>query len=225
MRTRGPGDRIAADRAARIWRVWNGSRSALRTLRRHTEPLVDASFSPDGSTIVTASAERTARLWSVRSGQSLHVLTGHHGALTSAVFSPNGKLVVTASRDHEARVWKVATGRTLQVLRAHYGSVSGASFSPDGRWIVTAGPGAAGLWRTGADANVALLFGSKYPLNSAVFSRDGRFILTAGVDGTVRMYRCEICGTLPDLVALAEKRLARTGRKLTPAQRNQYLHP
>ena len=67
------------------------------------------------------------------------------------------------------------------------------------------------------------LYGHDGPVNSAVFSRDSRFILTAGDDVTVRMYHCEICGKLRQLVAVAEKRLARTGRKLTPAERKQYL--
>jgi hypothetical protein len=38
------------------------------------------------------------------------------------------------------------------------------------------------------------------------------------------MYSCDICGTLPQLVALAQQRLARDGRTLTPAERRTYLH-
>jgi hypothetical protein len=47
--------------------------------------------------------------------------------------------------------------------------------------------------------------------------------VTGGVDGTVRTYRCEICGGIDDLVALARERLEATGRELTPAERELYL--
>jgi len=39
---------------------------------------------------------------------------------------------------------------------------------------------------------------------------DSRTVLTASLDGTIRSYRCEICGTLPDLRRLADRRLAAT---------------
>lgn len=58
---------------------------------------------------------------------------------------------------------------------------------------------------------------------SAAFDPTGRTIVTGGVDGTVRTYTCRICGGLDELVALADKRLATTGRELTPEERERYL--
>ncbi len=209
------------DRVARIWPT-AGGRPLL--LKGHRRRLVSASFSHDGSKVVTASADDTARIWDARTGAPLHELVGHTGVLTSAAFSPDDRIVVTASRDNDARTWSVATGKKLHKLQGHLKAVNDASFSPDGRWIVTAGPTAAGLWVTATGRRESNLYGSLRPLTSATFSPDGTRILAAGVDGKVRMYRCEICGTLTQLVALAEKRLAGTGRKLTPAERRMYLH-
>jgi hypothetical protein len=58
---------------------------------------------------------------------------------------------------------------------------------------------------------------------SAAFDWSGRAIVTGGVDGTVRLYACEICGGLDDLVAFAGERLAATGRELTREERKRYL--
>jgi WD40 repeat protein len=158
----------------------------------------------------------------VRTAQGARKLEGHGDRVTSASFSPDGTLLVTASRDREARIWDLATGTSL-VLQGHFGPVQDARFSPDARWVVTAGPGRAGLWDARAGTLETLLRGHKGPVTSAGFDPTGRTIVTGGVDGTVRTYRCEICGSLDELVELAERRLAATHRKLTPAERQRYL--
>jgi len=55
--------------------------------------------------IVTASLDRTVRIWNAESGKELHKLEGHTNMVYSATFSPNGKLIVTASADRTARIW------------------------------------------------------------------------------------------------------------------------
>jgi WD40 repeat protein len=152
------------------------------------------------------------------------VLEGHTDRVTSAAFAPDGARLVTASRDRDARVWDLSTSASL-VLQGHFGPVRDARFSPDGRWVVTAGPGRAGLWDTRNGELVALLRGHKGALMSAAFDRTGRTIVTGGVDGTVRTYRCDLCGGLDELIRLAERRLDVTGRELTTEERERYLGP
>jgi WD40 repeat protein len=159
----------------------------------------------------------------LRSGGSTRTLEGHAGRVTSAAFSADGMKLVTASRDHDARIWDVATGDQLLVLQGHFGPVQDAQFSPDGRWVVTAGPGRTGLWDAHNGALVTLLRGHRGPVASAAFAPNGRTILTGGVDGTVRTYRCDICGPLDELVGLADLRLAATGRELSAEERAKYL--
>jgi WD40 repeat protein len=156
----------------------------------------------------------------VRSDRGTTVLKGHGDRVTSASFSKDGTLLVTASRDREARVWDLATGDSI-VLQGHFGPVQDARFSPNARWVVTAGPGRAGLWDARTGALVELLRGHKGRLTSAGFDPTGRVIVTGGEDGTVRTYRCLICGDSDELVKLAERRLAATGRELTSAERER----
>jgi WD40 repeat protein len=67
-----------------------------------TDEVRGAVFSPDGTTVLTASADGTARLWDVVTGKELLRLEGHTEAVNRAAFSPDGKYIVTASWDGTA---------------------------------------------------------------------------------------------------------------------------
>jgi hypothetical protein len=123
-------------------------RSDLRlVLCGHENSVSSAAFSADGSRIVTASGDKTARIWDAATGREISILRGHDGSVSSAAFSPDGSRVVTASGDKTTRIWDVATGKEISILRGHNDSVFSAAFSPDGSRIVTAsGARTARIW-------------------------------------------------------------------------------
>ena len=61
----------------------------------HTDRVNSAVFSPDGSRILTASSDNTARLWR-SDGTFITTLSGHTDKLTSPNFSPDGTQILTA---------------------------------------------------------------------------------------------------------------------------------
>ena len=82
--------------------------------------LEQAVFSPDGSKVVGASDQGTARIWDVSTGGQLGVLSEPGGAaINGASFSPDGKLIVTAGSDGQAIVWNAVSDTPIgQVLSA-----------------------------------------------------------------------------------------------------------
>src|SRR4051794_9640854 len=80
--------------------------SDLLTLKGHRGGVHSASFSADGTRIVTASHDQTAKVWDAKTGiETLTLtLTHHTNWVESASFSPDGTRIVTASGD-AAKVW------------------------------------------------------------------------------------------------------------------------
>ena len=159
-----------------------------------------------------ARAEADAEVIRLRTAAGkMLVLRGHRDVVNSVAFDDSGSLLVSASRDHDARIWDARTGRPLQQLVGHFGSVADARFSPDGRWVVTAGPITAGLWNVRTGELVMYLRGPTSRPTAVAFAPDSRTIVVGEANGTVRRYECAVCGDLDDLLAVADRRLARSG--------------
>ena len=148
-----------------------------------------AVFANDGERIVTASADKTAKLWDGRTGALIATLNGHKDVLSSAVFSADSERIVTASFDKTARLWDAKTGAFLTALDGHGSSVTVAEFSPDGGQIVTASyDRTARLWDGKTGSLITTLEGHKGKINGAEFSPDGGRIVTASDDRTARLW-------------------------------------
>jgi tricorn protease-like protein len=172
--------------------VGNAVESALQfcgVLAGHTDFVLSAAFSPEGQKIVSASADKTVRVWSAATGDCEQTMTGHTSTVTSAAFSPDGLKIVSASYDRTVRVWDVASGNCEQTMTGHTGMVLSAAFSPDGLKIVSASyDKTVRVWGAASGNCEHTMAGHTSSVTSAAFSPEGQQIVSASCDKTVRVW-------------------------------------
>ena len=73
---------------ARVYNVFTGACVAL--LQGHENEISKISFNPQGNKIITASSDKTCRIWSTENGNELQVLDGHEDEIFSCAFNYEG---------------------------------------------------------------------------------------------------------------------------------------
>lgn len=161
-------------------------------LTGHNEGVNFVAFSPDGKRIVSASDDKTIRIWNAENGLALNTLEGHTGPVYSANFNPDGKRIASASKDSTIRIWDAESGAIINVLKGHTNTVNSVAFGPDGKRIVSAADDKTiRIWDASTGKELSILEGHSGSVFSASFSPDGIYIVSASFDGTIRIWNAE----------------------------------
>jgi WD40 repeat protein/uncharacterized caspase-like protein len=176
-------------------RLWQPNGTLIRILKA-PERVIDVAFSPDQTTLASASADGRVQLWQLVDGRLRLTLTVKQW-VTSIAFSPDGQILAIASRDpqqttggrHTLALWNLATGKLLRTLSGHQGWVNRVRFSPDGKTLVSGGEDKTlCLWTVATGESIRILKGHQAPITDVTFSPDGQTLASASEDNTIKIW-------------------------------------
>jgi WD40 repeat protein/serine/threonine protein kinase len=177
-----------------------------RELAGHGAAVTAVSFSPDGTRLLSASKDGTARVWDAAAGREVGSFAGHDGAVNDVAYQPDGLRAASAGDDGRVRVWDTATGQEALSLAGHVGTVAGVRFSPDGERLVSVGrDGSVRFWDAHGGQEVLTLRREFKDPGGLAVSPDGRYV-AAGLGSSFEVKVWDAGEPGPD--AGAEKRLA-----------------
>jgi WD40 repeat protein len=145
--------------------------------------------------LLTASEDKTARVWEAATGKQLAELTGHTQEIYSAWWHPDGSKILTASSDYTARVWDAVSGKLISTFREHATpdgsscSIVSVSWHPDGSRVLTYSNsvyGKAFIWDLATGKTLSRPGdGLTGKVDSASWSPDGSKLVIGIDDGTI----------------------------------------
>ena len=161
----------------------------------HTDKIYEAHFSPDGRKIVTASKDKTAKIWDVSNGNLVADLKGHSSPVVEARFSPDGQKVFTHEYNfngqedifHQVKIWDAITGALITSVQEKFVYISSPSFSPDSKKILTVAD-TLKIWNSVSGKLMVRLAGNYQGNNLAQFSPDGKWIVLAAEDNSIYIF-------------------------------------
>ncbi|KAG0348403.1 hypothetical protein BG004_005244 [Podila humilis] len=122
------------DRTVKIWKISTGE--LVRTLVGHRAAVNAVQFSPESSetsymghnrVVVSASGDRSIKIWSFATGECLRTLEGHTRGIACIQFE--GNVIISGSSDKSIKIWDIARGECIQTLIGHENLVRTLQFS------------------------------------------------------------------------------------------------
>lgn len=179
-----------------VWRDW-AAKPEPDAFLGHEGLITAVAFGPAANPILlSASMDRTLRLWDLASGQS-RAMPHERESATEIAIAPDGRTMATGSASGLVFLWNLTAQGQPRRITGHSDLVNTIAYSPDGRLLATAAydntqvqlPGTIALWQVSNGARLANLFGHLRVITSLDFSPDGKYLASGSGDNAVRVWR------------------------------------
>lgn len=167
----------------------------------HTLLIGGIAFTPDGRQLVSASDDKTIRVWDAASGDMVRTIRGeigpgHAGKVFAMALSPGGRwlaaggwMQIPGEPGHHIRLYDFASGKLAALLKGHDDAVHGLAFSPDGKLLISASAdNTAIIWDVAASGIKHRLRGHGAAVYGVAFTPDGQRAVTGSVDHDLRLW-------------------------------------
>ncbi len=172
--------------------VANEDVSVAKTLTGHFSFVNYLVISPNDQTLVSASADKTIKIWNLATGELIRTLSGHSSFVNYLVISPDGQILASASADKTIKIWNLANGQLIRTLTGHSGFVNYLAISRDGQRLVSASADKTiKIWDLATGQAIHTLTGHSQYIDYFVISSDWHTIATGSADKTIATWNLD----------------------------------
>jgi WD40 repeat protein len=160
--------------------------SFLHTLTGHSDWIHALAITPDGQTLVSASFDKTIKVWHLPTGELLHTLAKHAKGVLCLAISPDGKILASGSFDEKIHLWRLDTGELIGTLKGHTSSVRSLAISENGKMLISGSfDETIKLWCLERGECLGNLSQWTGQVSAIALSSDGQTLASAGGDGII----------------------------------------
>lgn len=174
------------------YRLQRGLGGHERTLQGHASSVYGCAISRDGRFLISASWDRTLKIWDLASGHYLLTLKGHAAEVTSCVLFPDERRLLSSSADNTLKVWDVYTGQIEQTLHGHTGEVTTCATFPDGERVLSgARDKTLRIWNWRSGQTLQTMKGHLSWVTACAVLHGGERVLSGSWDRTLKLWDTE----------------------------------
>ncbi|KAG6527059.1 hypothetical protein ZIOFF_009152 [Zingiber officinale] len=160
-----------------------------RTLNGHEHAVSSVKFSPDGTLLASASADKILRVWSTSDFSLRAELSGHEEGISDLSFSADARQLCSSSDDFTVRIWDLETATAVKTLSGHTDYAFCCSFNPQSDLIASGSfDETVRVWEVRSGKCLRVLPAHSDAVTAVDFNRDGGLIISGSYDGMCRIW-------------------------------------
>ncbi|KAH0564896.1 hypothetical protein GP486_001712 [Trichoglossum hirsutum] len=182
---------VAGDDSGLIQVFDTTSRAILKTWNEHKQPVWTTKFSPtDSTTLMSASDDKTVRLWDLPSQSPVATLVGHDDYVRSGAFIPSSSsnLLVSGSYDGTVRIWDPRTASRSVMTFKHSSPVESVLPLPSGIAVLASSGSYMSVLDMVAGRPLRLLQNHQKTITSLCLASSGSRVVSVGLDGHLKIF-------------------------------------
>ncbi|MBW4505089.1 MAG: hypothetical protein KME64_01000 [Scytonematopsis contorta HA4267-MV1] len=165
--------------------------------KSHKDWIVGVTVTSDGNYVVSASWDKTLKIWELKTATELITLIGHSDEVVGVSVTPDGKYVVSASRDKTLKIWELKyeigaiTASEIGTFIGHSDTIHGVVTMPDNKHVISySSDKIIQVWNL-ENRKVIAKFTADSEIFSCAVASDGMTIVAGDKSGVVHFLQLE----------------------------------
>ena len=182
---------VAGDETGAVQVFDISSRAILKTWKEHKQPVWSTKWSlTDPTQLLSASDDRTLRLWDLPSEESVTRFVGHQDYVRTAAFMPGqaSGLLVSGSYDQTVRLWDPRAPTNSVMTFKHSAPVEAALPMPNGTTVLAAADNQISVLDLVAAKPLNLLRNHQKTVTSLSLASNSTRLVSGGLDGHLKVF-------------------------------------